>query len=76
MLRAAAAPLAEYASGSCGWSKAAARVSAVARRKFAIRLGAAAVLHPFLTLRAGQASLAMLHRAGMIPFDAVFSALH
>jgi flavin-dependent dehydrogenase len=73
---AAAAPLAEYASGSCSWSKAAARVSAVARRKFAIRLGAAAVLHPFLTLRAGQASLAMLHRAGMIPFDTVFSALH
>ncbi|HUG12715.1 MAG TPA: hypothetical protein VMM36_16995, partial [Opitutaceae bacterium] len=73
---AAAAPLAEYASGSCTWHEAAERVSAVTRRKFAMRLGAAAVLHPFLTLRAGQASLAMLHRTGMLPFGAVFNALH
>jgi flavin-dependent dehydrogenase len=73
---AAAAALAEYASESCGWAEAAARVSRVTRRRFAMRLGAAAVLHPFLTLRAGQASLAILHRAGIIPFGAVFNALH
>ena len=73
---AAAAPLAEYATGSCPWSEAANRVAAITRRKFAMRLGAAAVLHPFLTRRLGQASLAVLQRTGMVPFGAVFNALH
>ena len=73
---AAAAPLAEYASGACDWREATARVAVATRRKFALRLGAAALLHPFLTLRAGQASLAALHRAGLVPFRAMFSALH
>lgn len=73
---AAATPLADYASGACSWREAAVRVAKVTCRKFALRLGAAALLHPFLTARAGQASLAMLHRAGLVPFRAMFGALH
>jgi hypothetical protein len=73
---AAATPLADYASGACTWPEAAARVAKVTRRKFAFRLGAAAILHPLLTMRAGQASLAALHRARLVPFGAVFRALH
>lgn len=73
---AASGPLAEYASGACSWREATARVAVATRRKFALRLGAAAILHPFLTHRAGQASLAALHRAGLVPFGALFNALH
>jgi flavin-dependent dehydrogenase len=72
----AAGPLANYASGACSWSEAVVRVAKVTRRKFALRLGAAALIHPFLTLRAGQASLAALQRARLVPFSAVFRALH
>jgi len=73
---AAAEPLARYAAGGCDWREAAARVALGTRRKFALRLGAAAILHPFLTMRAGQASLAALHRVRLVPFGAVFRALH
>lgn len=73
---AVAAPLAGYASGACSWREAVARIATVTRRKFALRLGAAALLHPFLTMRAGQASIAALHRARLVPFGAVFRALH
>lgn len=73
---AAAVPLADYSEGICDWADAKARVATATRWKFALRLGTAALLHPFLTRSAGQASLAALHRMGLLPFRAVFTALH
>lgn len=73
---AALEPLRDYSSGVCDWQTAEARIRSATRRKFRVRLGAAAILHPLLTHPTGQASLAALQRAGLIPFGAVFQTLH
>jgi len=72
----ALAPLTDYSSGACDWRTATARVASATRRKFSLRLGAAAILHPFLTRPAGQFSLVALKRAGLVPFRTMFNALH
>lgn len=73
---AALGPLTDYSRGTCDWDTARARVRVATHRKFRQRLGMSAILHPFLTRRAGQVSLAALHRAGLIPFASVFRTLH
>jgi flavin-dependent dehydrogenase len=69
-------PLIAYASGKVEWSAMKRVIRKALLRQFRVRLGTAQTLHPFL-LRAGPRRwLGHLHRAGMLPLDLLYAAVH
>jgi 2-polyprenyl-6-methoxyphenol hydroxylase-like FAD-dependent oxidoreductase len=72
----AVAPLRAYASGVTGWGEAVRTIAAAQRRRFGRRLMLASLLHPFFLERRRQSLLAALAGRQLIPFRALYGALH
>ncbi len=70
----ATAPLGEYAAGK-DWESVIRAIRNSVRRRFATRMFAARVAHPFLTTGSGQAFLATVSRCGFLPFRMIFHLL-
>jgi len=69
-------PLIAYARGECVWPETCRKIHSGLRRRFRVRLAAAAVLHPFLLQPRRQRLLGPLARAGLLPLRAFYAALH
>ena len=69
-------PLISYAEGRLTWSAAVREIQTGLRRRFRLRLAAAAVLHPFLLDPPGQRWLAAFTRADLLPLRPLYAALH
>jgi menaquinone-9 beta-reductase len=72
----ALSPLLAYARGDAGWSEAKAAVARAQRLRFRRRLMVASLLHPFFLERRRQRCLAALAGFRLIPFRALYAALH
>lgn len=68
-------PLTAYAQGEQEWNPTRTAAQNTLRKKFTRRIFCARVMHPFLTLPAGQAFFAGLVRSGLLPFNLCFHAL-
>jgi hypothetical protein len=71
----AVAPLSAYACGEIPWEQCVGRTAAAQRRRFRRRLLVARAIHPLLLRGAGQALLACLLGARLLPFRAFYAAL-
>jgi 2-polyprenyl-6-methoxyphenol hydroxylase-like FAD-dependent oxidoreductase len=69
-------PLLDYASGAASWETCIRRVSRDHSQRFRRRLAVASLLHPFFLERRRQSVLAGLARRHLIPFGAVYAAIH
>ena len=69
-------PLLAWSLGEAGWPATVARVHGRLRRRFRLRLASASLLHPALLRPRGQAGLAAAARAGLLPLDPLYRALH
>ena len=69
-------PLLAYARSGKGWSDTCRTVDTALRSRFRLRLASASVLHPFLLEPRRQRWLAALNRARLLPFHALYAALH
>jgi flavin-dependent dehydrogenase len=67
--------LGAYAAGEIAWEECARRTAAAQRRRFRRRLLVARLIHPLLLERRGQALLAHLLDARLLPFRAFYAAL-
>jgi flavin-dependent dehydrogenase len=65
-----------YARGECPWREAHAAAARQLRSSFARRMRAATTLHPLLTTRLPQQTLAWLARARAVPFGALYRLTH
>jgi flavin-dependent dehydrogenase len=72
----ALAPLLAYARGAAGWAEAKAAVARAQRLRFRRRLMVASLLHPFFLERRRQRWLGALAGHRLIPFRALYAALH
>lgn len=68
-------PLCQYSEGACDWETACRQVGWRLQKKFSLRLLGARLLHPGLTLPAGQAFLSAVSRSGCLPFSLCFRFL-
>lgn len=68
--------LVAYAFGGMEWPAAHLAVQIALQRKFRVRLATAGALHPFLLERPRQRWLAALSRRRLLPFRALYAALH
>ncbi len=69
-------PLLAWSRGEAGWAATVSRVQKLLRRRFRLRLASSALLHPALLRPRGQAGLAAAARAGLLPLDPLYHALH
>ncbi len=69
-------PLLAWSRGAADWPAALAAVRRALRACFRVRLAASAVLHPALLRPRGQAGLAAAARAGLLPINPLYHALH
>jgi 2-polyprenyl-6-methoxyphenol hydroxylase-like FAD-dependent oxidoreductase len=69
-------PLLAYAQGRQDWEQTAATIAAEQRRRFGRRLAAAALMHPFFLEPGWQRLFALLTRARLVPFRALYALLH
>ncbi len=69
-------PLMDWAAHGVSWEETSARVHMVLQREFHLRLRCAALLHPLLLDRRGQACLGALARAGLLPMRLLYRLLH
>lgn len=72
----AAEPITEWSQGGLDWPAAAGLVQRRLRRRFAVRLAAARLLHPFLFAERGQRLLARLAAHRLLPFRPLSHTLH
>jgi 2-polyprenyl-6-methoxyphenol hydroxylase-like FAD-dependent oxidoreductase len=69
-------PLLDYASGAATWDECVRWVDRGHRQRFRRRLAVASLLHPFFLERRRQSVLAGLARRRLIPFGALYAAIH
>jgi len=69
-------PLVGYAEGRIAWPEAVKKIQAGLKRRFGLRLAAAAMLHPFLLDPPFQRWLAAFTRAELLPLRPLYAALH
>ncbi len=69
-------PLVGYAKGRMDWPETVRIIQAGLRRRFGLRLAAAAVMHPFLLDPPFQRWLAAFTRADLVPLRPLYAALH
>lgn len=69
-------PLVAWSRGESSWDETARVVRTALRREFRLRLGAAALLHPFLLHPPLQHGLGSAARAGLLPFTRFYQLLH
>ena len=69
-------PLREYAGGLTGWQDCVRRIASAQRRRFRVRLALSSLLHPFFLERRRQSLLAAFARMELVPFRALYGALH
>lgn len=69
-------PLLDFANGKTDWEATCAASQAALRARFRVRLASAGALHPFLLQGRWQRWLARLARARLLPFRALYTALH
>lgn len=69
-------PLVAYSAGRLDWPAAVATIQSGLRRRFRLRLAAAAVMHPFLLDPPGQRWLAACTRTDLLPLRPLYAALH
>lgn len=69
-------PLVGYAAGRLDWPEAVKKIQAGLRRRFRLRLAAAALMHPFLLDPPCQRWLAAFTRADLLPLRPLYAALH
>jgi len=68
-------PMCRYARGEKSWDDVTKAVARKMRHAFSGRQLFAGLMHPFLTLPAGQSFLAAVTRSGLLPFNLCFRAL-
>lgn len=68
--------LVAWARGEQSWSHAERGIRDALRGEFRLRLGGAALLHPFLLNRSLQACLGVAARAGVLPLTRLYRLLH
>lgn len=69
-------PLAAWARGTQSWPEAGREIREALNREFRVRLGGAALLHPFLLNRSLQRGLGVAARSGCLPLDSLYRLLH
>lgn len=69
-------PLLEYTRGDFTWQQACHATNRALRGRFRVRLASSAALHPFLYRRGHRRCLAALSRHHLLPFGALYRALH
>jgi menaquinone-9 beta-reductase len=69
-------PLRAFAHHETGWDEAARRIATTQRKRFRRRLMLASILHPFFLETGKQRLLAGIFGSGLVPFRAVYAALH
>jgi len=69
-------PLIDFAHGKTDWAATCASTQAALRGRFRLRLATSGALHPFLLQARWQRWLARLARARLLPFRALYAALH
>jgi len=69
-------PLVAWARQERSWASIETEIQTDLRRKFRLRLGAAALLHPFFLKRPLSICLGAAGRAGLIPFNPLYQLLH
>jgi flavin-dependent dehydrogenase len=69
-------PLLAYARGAAAWADCVRAVAIAQRRRFSRRLLVSSILHPFFLQRRRQECLAALVGARLIPFRALYAAIH
>ena len=69
-------PIVAYARGERTWIEARDIINAALRRRFRLRLASAAGLHSFLLRPSRQRWLALVNRAGLLPFRSLYAVLH
>ncbi len=67
--------LLDYASGKVSWEASVSGIWKAQQGRFRRRLGVSRWLHPVLCSRAGQDSMAVLARVGLLPFHTLYRAL-
>ena len=69
-------PLLDFAHGTTDWATTCGATQAALRARFRVRLASSGALHPFLLQGRWQRWLARLARARLLPFHALYAALH
>jgi flavin-dependent dehydrogenase len=69
-------PLLDFARGKTDWVSTCAASQAALQARFRVRLASSRALHPFLLQGRWQRWLARLARARLLPFRALYAALH
>lgn len=69
-------PLVAWARGALSWPGARRAIQDALRREFRLRLGGAALLHPFLLNRPLQQCLGAAARSGILPLTGLYRLLH
>jgi len=69
-------PLVAWARGEHSWSETGRRIRDALRHEFRLRLGSAALLHPFLLEPPLQRGLRVAARSGCLPLTALYHLLH
>ena len=69
-------PLLAWSRGAADWPATVACVQGLLRARFRLRLASSALLHPALLRPRGQAGLAAAARAGLLPLEPLYHALH
>ncbi len=69
-------PLLAYARGAATWPATRRAIHLALRRRFRLRLAAAAALHPFLLQPSRQRWLAFFNRAHLLPLRPLYAVLH
>ncbi len=69
-------PLLDFAHGKTAWEATCAATQAALRARFRLRLASSGALHPILLQARWQRWLARLARARLLPFRALYAALH
>jgi flavin-dependent dehydrogenase len=72
----AVGPLRAYASREAGWGESMRAIAAAQRRRFRLRLRVSSLLHPFFLEPGRQSLLAALVTCRLVPFRALYAALH
>jgi 2-polyprenyl-6-methoxyphenol hydroxylase-like FAD-dependent oxidoreductase len=72
----AVAPLRAYCLGESGWADSARAIARAQARRFRRRLLLSSLLHPFFLERRRQSWLAVLAGHNLVPFRALYAALH
>ncbi len=69
-------PLLAYARGTAAWTETCQIIQRALRRRFRLRLAAAAAVHPFLFSPPRQRVLSALNRLQLVPLAPLYAALH